>query len=119
MITCLFHGLCKVEQVCRTSDRRSQQVWDLPWPRGTFVFFVCGSRFAVICASRFTFLLRGWRFVLRDLRFAAIFASHFTFVLRGSRFLIRGLYFLVRASQFAVRGLQLVLSSFAVYGPWP
>ena len=63
------------------------------------------SRFAVIhiCASRFTFVLRGSRL-------AVICASHFTFVLRGSRFLIRGSYFLVRASQFAVRGLQLVLS---------
>ena len=93
----------------------------VPWPRGTFAFFVrgsrfaviCasrfsfvlrGSRFAVICASRFSFVLRGSRFVLRGSRFAVICASHFTFVLRGSRFLIRGSYFLVRASQFAVRG---------------
>ena len=99
---------------------------NLPWPRGTFAFFVRGSRFAVICASRFSFVLRGSRFVLRGSRFAVICASrfsfvlrgsrfavicasHFTFVLRGSRFLIRGSYFLVRASQFAVRSSWFVV----------
>ena len=79
------------------------------WPRGTFAFFVRGSRFAVICASRFTF-------VLRDSRFAVICASHFTFVLCGLHFLIRGSYFHVHASQvrafsFAVRTFSFVLRS--------
>ena len=81
----------------------------IPWPRGTFAFFVRGSRFVVICASRFSFVLRGSRFALRGSRFAVICASHFTFVLRGSRFLIRGSYFLVPASQFAVRSSWFVV----------
>ena len=112
----------------------------LPWPRGTFAFFVRGSRFAVICASRFSFVLRGSRFVLRGSRFAVICASRFSFVLRGSRFAVicasnfsfvfRGsrfavicashFTFVLRGSRFLIRGSYFLVraSQFAVRGSW-
>ena len=99
-------------------------------------FAVCASRFAVrgsyfvvrgsrsTCASRFSFAVRTWQFVLGGSRLA-LRGSYF--VLRGSRFavhlrftfLVRGSHFVVRTRWFAVRTTRFVLrgSRFAVRGP--
>ena len=96
----------KANKIFNSARKYYTYMYMLRWPRSTFAFFVRGSRFAVICASRFSFVLRGSRFVLRGSRFAVICASRFSFVLRGSRFAVRRhlcLAFFIRASRFAVR----------------
>ena len=76
-------GYCITQCLCKCAYCSHVHVYPVVAEKYNRVF---RSRFTVICASRFTFVLRGSRFVaswfvLRASRFAVL---HFTFVLRVS-----------------------------------